>query len=106
MCFINSISSGERIDSIPGRWGEKASFEGGDIASIPGRIKIRPGTYCRGDSAHALQITQNMGNRTTNVKPANADIVIETHGVPYGHAKLILCFTDFPRHIFVEYTKK
>ena len=32
-------------------------------------IKIRPGTYCRGDSAHALQITQNMGNRTTNVKP-------------------------------------
>ncbi len=22
-------------------------------------IKIRPGTYCRGDSAHALQITQN-----------------------------------------------
>ena len=39
------------------------------LASIPGRIKIRPGTYCRGDSAHALQITQNMGNRTTNVKP-------------------------------------
>ncbi len=32
-------------------------------------IKIRPGTYCRGDSAHALQITQNMGNRTTNIKP-------------------------------------
>ncbi len=26
-------------------------------------------TYCRGDSAHALQITQNMGIRTTNVKP-------------------------------------
>ncbi len=32
-------------------------------------IKIRPGTYCMGDSAHALQNTQNMGNRTTNVKP-------------------------------------
>ncbi len=39
------------------------------LASIPGRIKIRPGTYCMGDSAHALQITQNMGNCTTNVKP-------------------------------------
>ncbi len=38
-------------------------------ASLDSRpIKIRPGTYCRGDSAHALQITQNMGNRTTNVK--------------------------------------
>ncbi len=34
-------------------------------------IKIQPGTYCKGDSAHALQITQNMGNRTAidNVKP-------------------------------------
>ena len=31
-------------------------------------IKIWPGTYCRGDSAHALQITHNMGNRTTKVK--------------------------------------
>ena len=39
------------------------------LASIPGRIKIRFGTYCMGDSAHALQITQNMGNRTRNVKP-------------------------------------
>ena len=39
-------------------------------ASLDSRpIKIRPGTYCRGDSAHAFQITQNMGNRTTNVKP-------------------------------------
>ncbi len=32
-------------------------------------IKVRPGTYCRGDSARALHITQNMGNRTTKVKP-------------------------------------
>ena len=40
------------------------------IDSLDSRpIKIRPGTYCRGDSAHALQITQNMGNRTMNVKP-------------------------------------
>ncbi len=39
------------------------------LALIPGRIKTRPGTYCMGDSAHALQITQNMGNRTMNVKP-------------------------------------
>ena len=38
------------------------------LASIPGRIKIRPGTYCRGDSAHALQITQNMGNRISVVR--------------------------------------
>ena len=34
MCFINSISSGERIDSISGRWGEKASFEGGLISRL------------------------------------------------------------------------
>ena len=35
MCFINSISSGERrIDSISRRWGEKASFEGGLISRL------------------------------------------------------------------------
>ncbi len=34
MCFINSISSGERIDSIPGRWG-KGEFRGRfDIEAI------------------------------------------------------------------------
>ena len=34
MCFINSISSGERIDSIPGL-GEKAIFfEGGLISRL------------------------------------------------------------------------
>ncbi len=44
--------------------------------SIPGCFsqlnagpKKGPGTYCMGDSAHALQITQNLGNcTTTNVK--------------------------------------
>ncbi len=30
--------------------------------------KKGPGTYCMGDSAHAPPITQNLGNRTTNVK--------------------------------------
>ena len=30
-------------------------------------IKTQPGTYCMVDSVHALQITQNMGNRTTNI---------------------------------------
>ncbi len=30
--------------------------------------KKGPGTHCMGDSAHAPQITQNLGKRTTNVK--------------------------------------
>ncbi len=38
------------------------------LASIQGRLKYGL-VPIAGVSAHALQITQNMGNRTTNVKP-------------------------------------
>ncbi len=48
MCFINSISSGERIDSIPGPWG-KGEFRGRlDIEAIYGSCnkgaRLRQGT--------------------------------------------------------------
>ncbi len=45
-----------------------------ELTSVPDRFfsliehARSKGTYSTGDSAHALQITQNMGNRTTNVK--------------------------------------
>ncbi len=31
------------------------------LASIPGRLKIRPGVYCMGDSAHALVMPPETG---------------------------------------------
>ena len=53
--YIESSSSNKTIHST---------------ASLDSRpIKIRPGTYCRGDSAHVLQITQNMGNRSLVPRP-------------------------------------
>ena len=33
----------------------------GQVASIPGRLKIRPGVYCMGDSAHALVMPLETG---------------------------------------------
>ncbi len=48
------------------RPGNKASTY---VASIQGRLKYGLVPIAGSDSAHALQITQNMGNRTTNVKP-------------------------------------
>ena len=46
------------------------------LASIQGRLKYGLVYHCKGDSEHALQITQNMGNRTTNVVSSFTKTVI------------------------------
>ncbi len=39
------------------KYGPLEHMAGSIIASIPGRLKIWPGTYCIGDSAHALSLS-------------------------------------------------